>query len=116
MPLPFLESIGAFLLLECGRMTKPSGAHARSNLRHRCSTIFTSQQRETSGLNGLFVEARRDEQEETARGAQVEFVFANLARDDSDIGKHYAPLAAKKTCPVAQRSGSIWQVRDGIDA
>src|SRR5262249_43761118 len=32
--LPFLESIGAFFLLECGSMTKPSGAHACANFRH----------------------------------------------------------------------------------
>jgi hypothetical protein len=67
--LPFLESIGAFLLLECGSVTKPRSAHTNSNLCHCSRSVVASPQREADAFDDLFVKAGRHEQEEAAGGA-----------------------------------------------
>src|SRR5262249_35498746 len=67
-PLPFLEPIGAFLLMECSSVTKPRGAHAISNLCHCSRSVVTSQQSEAGGLDSLFVKAGRHKKEEEAAG------------------------------------------------
>ncbi len=71
---------------------------------------------ESGGPDGLFIEAGRDEQEEAAGSADVEFTLGDLAGNHRDIGKHEASLVAKQASPFAQCSEAVPEVQDGVDA
>src|SRR5262249_23673136 len=78
--------------------------------------ILNVPQGKAGGLNGRFIEAGWDEQEEAAGGADVQLALGDFAGDHGDVGKHKASLAAKQTGPFAQCPESIPQVQDGVDA
>src|SRR5262249_17948713 len=101
-PLPFLEPIGAFLLLQSSGVTKPRGAHARSNLCHCSRPVVRSQQSEAGGFDSLFVKAGRHKKAEAAGGAKIEFTLGHFASNYSIVGKHDPPLIAKQASPLAQ--------------
>ena len=110
------EPIGTLELFQLGSVSKtdvmPSGGDYRCGI----AAILGPQQAEARGPYSLLIETRRDQQEITRGGTNVEFALGDRSGDHCRICEHQTSALPQHTGPLNQSPEAIPEVRDRVNA